>query len=360
MEIGIVGLPNVGKSTLFNALTAGHAACSNYPFTTIEPNVGVVSVPDKRLERVAAIYKSAKAVPATIRFVDIAGLVKGASQGQGLGNQFLSHVREVDAIVHLVRAFSSGDVVHVMGEVDIKRDIEIVSTELILADLQTMEKQFEKAQGQAKTGEKAAREKLELVEAIRRTLNDGKPARTMGLDRTATASYMLLTDKPVLYVVNADEDKNKQSQAEAVLADIAKQEQAGFLVLCGQIEAEIVQLSPQDREEFLKEMGLEKSGLERVIEAAYKLLNLAAFFTANPNEAHAWAVAKGTSAPVAAGKIHSDMETGFIRADVCRFDDLDKLGSDSAAREKGLLRSEGKTYLIQDGDVAYFHFQKPR
>ncbi|MBI4063061.1 MAG: redox-regulated ATPase YchF [Elusimicrobia bacterium] len=361
MEIGIVGLPNVGKSTLFNALTSGHAASSNYPFTTIDPNVGVVMVPDPRLERLNQIFKSAKVVPAPIRFVDIAGLVQGASQGQGLGNQFLSHIREVDAIVHLVRMFKTPDVVHTMGGVDPKRDAGVINTELALADLQSVEKQLDKAQSQAKSGEKTAVERYETLKKIHKALADGRSVRSLKLPREATKSFMLLTDKPILYLGNIDEeDMTKREQAEAVLKEIAKEDEAQSVVLCGKVEAEVAELSLEDRGQFLKEMGLEKSGLERLIEAAYQLLNLITFFTAGPKESHAWPIVKGTVAPQAAGKIHSDIEQGFIRADIYRYEDIDKLNTEAAVREKGLLRSEGKTYAMADGDVVYFHFQKPR
>lgn len=360
MEIGIVGLPNVGKSTLFNALTSGHAASSNYPFTTIEPNVGVVSVPDPRLKRLAEIFKSEKVVPAAIRFVDIAGLVQGASEGQGLGNKFLANIREVDAIVHMVRFFGNHDVVHVMGGVDPKRDIEVINTELALADLSSLEAQLDKAQSQAKSGEKTAIERYELAKKIHAVLAQGKPARAGGLPLTATRSFGLLTDKPVLYLGNTDEPGKEDSVLVKTVEQLAKEDGAGLLVLCGKLEAEIAELEGAERDLFLKEMGLTQSGLDRLIQAAYKLLGLITFLTAGPKETRAWTIAKGTLAPQAAGKIHSDMEAGFIRADVYKFADMDRLGSEAALREKGLIRSEGKIYEFQDGDVALFHFNPPR
>ncbi|MEK7287304.1 MAG: redox-regulated ATPase YchF [Elusimicrobiota bacterium] len=360
MEIGIVGLPNVGKSTLFNALTSGHAASSNYPFTTIEPNVGVVSVPDARLKRLSEIFKSEKTVPAAIRFVDIAGLVQGASEGQGLGNKFLANIREVDAIVHIVRFFGNHDVVHVMGGVDPKRDIEVINTELALADLSSVEAQMDKAQSQAKSGDKIAIERYDIAKKIHAVLAEGKPVRAMGLPKTATRSFGLLTDKPVLYVGNMDEPGKESPALAGAVEQLAKGDGAGLLVLCGKLEAEIAELEGAEREIFLKEMGLELSGLDRLIHAAYKLLGLITFFTAGPKESRAWTITKGTFSPQAAGKIHTDMETGFIRADVYRFDDMDRMGSEAALREKGLIRSEGKTYEFQDGDTVFFHFQKPR
>lgn len=357
MEIGIVGLPNVGKSTVFNALTAGHAPSSNYPFTTIDPNIGVAQVPDVRLKRLAQIFTSAKIVPTAIRFVDIAGLAQGASEGLGLGNKFLSHIREVDAVVHLVRFFQDSEVAHTMGGVNPQRDIEVINTELVLADLSSMEKQLDKAQSQAKTGDKTAQEHWKLAKSLHQVLSDGKAVRTLKLDLNLTRSFGLLTDKPVLYVGNMDESAASLKLAEELLPKVASQEEASWLTISGKLEAEIAELDGAEREAFLKDLGLKQSGLERLIQAAYKLLNLITFFTAGPTETHAWTIREGTLAPQAAGKIHSDMEKGFIRADIYRFNDIDRLGCELALREKGLLRSEGKTYRVQDGEVAFFHFQ---
>ena len=354
MEIGIVGLPNVGKSTLFNALTAGHAASSNYPFTTIEPNVGVVLVPDPRLNRLSEIFKPEKVTPAAVRFVDIAGLVKGAAQGEGLGNKFLSHIREVDAIVHLVRLFQDPDVVHTMGAVDPRRDIEIIETELILADLASLEKQFDKVSGKAKTGDKQAQVQLALLEKLKAGLSAGKPARSVGLSSADIDPFFLLAAKPVLYVGNTDEKPDP-----ALLESFARTaaERGGqSLSLCGKMEAEIAQLPEEERGPFLADLGLEQTGLERVIVAAYKLLGLQSYFTAGPDEVRAWTVRAGTRAPQAAGVIHTDFEKGFIRADVYGYDDLDRHGSEPTLKARGLIRSEGKDYVMRDGDVCFFKF----
>ena len=354
MEIGIVGLPNVGKSTLFNALTSGHAASSNYPFTTIDPNVGVVSVPDPKLKRLAEIFRSEKTVPATIRFVDIAGLVKGASQGEGLGNQFLSHIREVDAIVHLVRLFRDANVVHIQGEADSQRDMEIIETELTLSDLASVERQIEKAEGPAKSGDKTYQEKLELLRQIQKGLAQGTPARRLGISKEKLESLSLLTAKPVFYVGNVSETSAEDSSS---LKNYAEKEGAPHLVLSGKLEAEIAQLPPEERGDFLKEMNLQETGLDKLIHTAYRWLKLLTFYTAGPKEAHAWTISQGTKAPQAAGKIHSDMERGFIKAEVYRFEDIDRLASEAALREKGLIRTEGKEYPVQDGDVLFFRFQ---
>jgi len=357
MEIGIVGLPNVGKSTIFNALTSGHAASSNYPFTTIDPNVGIAGIPDHRLARLTEIFQSKKTVPTAIRFVDIAGIVKGASEGLGLGNKFLSHIREVDAIAHMVRCFQDADVVHTMGSVDPERDVEVINMELVLADLASMEKQLDKAQNQAKSGDKAAKEYAELAKKVHQCLGEGKSVRTLGLGVGTTRPFGLLTDKPVLYVGNVDESKESLEMASKLLPELASRDNASWLTICGKIEAEIAELEGVDREAFLKDLGLKQSGLERMIEAAYKLLGLITFLTSGPDETRAWTVKNGATAPEAAGRIHSDMEKGFIRADIYHFNDIDALGSEAAVREKGLLRSEGKTYKMKDGDVTMFHFQ---
>ena len=354
MEIGIVGLPNVGKSTIFNALTSGGAAASNYPFTTIEPNVGVVAVPDPRLDRLTEIFKPQKTIPASCRFVDIAGLVKGAASGEGLGNKFLANIREVDAILHMVRLFEDADVVHTMGSVDPKRDVEVIETELMLADLESLTKQFDKVSGKARAGDKTSKEALELLETLKKGLEEGLPARALGLEPEILKNFFLLTSKPILYVGNTDERPDP-----AVIADFqafAKKRGSESVVICGKLESEIAELSGEDRALFMADLGMERSGLERVIVAAYRTLELCSYFTGGPKEVRAWTIPVGTKAPQAAGVIHSDFEKGFIKADIYSFEDIDRYGSEQALREKGLIRSEGKDYVMKDGDVCHFKF----
>ena len=354
MEIGIVGLPNVGKSTIFNALTSGNAAASNYPFTTIEPNVGVVAVPDSRLARLTELCKPKKTVPASCRFVDIAGLVKGAASGEGLGNKFLANIREVDAILHMVRLFKDPDVVHTMGGVDFKRDIEVIETELMLADLDSLTKQYDKVSGKAKSGDKAAREAMVVLDALKNGLEAGKPARTLGLDRKVLKDFFLLTAKPVLYVGNTDETPDPAAIADFQSHAAARGSQS--VVICGKLESEIAQLSGEDRALFMKDLGMEQSGLEKVIVGAYKTLGLCSYFTCGEIEVRAWTIPVGAKAPQAAGVIHSDFEKGFIKADIYSYADIDAHRSEPALREKGLIRSEGKEYTVKDGDVCHFKF----
>lgn len=354
MEIGIIGLPNVGKSTLFNALTSGRAASSNYPFTTIEPNVGVVQVPDPRLKRLADLFQPRKPIPATVRFVDIAGLVKGASKGEGLGNKFLSHIREVDAAAHLVRLFRDPDVAHVMGDVDPARDIEVVELELALADIESLERQAEKLEPKARSGDKKAAGSLALLGKVQAALSAGKPASSAGLSAAELREFSLLTAKPSLFVGNSDETPDPEAVRR--FEEAAKARGSRSLVLCGKLEAEIAQLSPEERAPFLADMGLSQTGLERFIAAAYGLLGLRSFFTVGDVQVQGWTVRSGAKAPQAAGVIHSDFEKGFIRADVYAFSEIDRCGSEAELRAKGLVRSEGKDYVVKDGDVCFFRF----
>ena len=363
MKLGIVGLPNVGKSTLFNSMTMGKAEAANYPFCTIEPNIGIVAVPDQRLDKLTEMYHSAKTVPAVIEFVDIAGLVKGASKGEGLGNQFLSHIREVDAIVHVVRCFEDPNVVHVDGSVNPLRDIDTINLELIFSDLEVLERRLSKTIKAAKA-DKSLQKELHVLEQLKAALESGQSARSVEFDDPDDLAFAqsldLLTSKPVLYAANVGEedlaDDGASNPHVQAVRELAAKEGSEVFVLCAKMEEELSDLDEEEKAMFLEEAGVTESGLARLIKASYHLLGLISFLTAGPQESRAWTIRQGTKAPAAAGKIHSDFERGFIRAEVVSYDDLIRLGSYNLAREQGLVRSEGKEYVMKDGDVVLFRF----
>lgn len=363
MRLGIVGLPNVGKSTLFNAITKAGAESANYPFCTIEPNVGVVDVPDKRLDVLEKMYNSKRKVHASIEFYDIAGLVKGASKGEGLGNKFLSHIRESAAIVHVVRCFEDENIVHVEGSVDPIRDIETISLELVFSDIEVLERRMEKSIKLARSGDKKAKAEMEIMEKIKNHLEAGKPVRTLDLTEDEgefVKELFLLTSKPVLYAANISEDDllsgNSENEFVKKVKELADSEKSEVVTVCASLEEQLSTLSEEEEKEMLSEYGLDESGLDKLIHSSYKLLGLMSFLTAGADEVRAWTITNGTKAPKAAGKIHTDIERGFIRAEIVSYDDLINCGSEAAAKEKGLFRLEGKDYIMQDGDVVNFRF----